>query len=464
MPGTEGRSPRSLTALGDTLYFLTNETEDRRELWAYDPATNRAAVRAAFDARREDEPFPLSAQMIAYDGALFFNADDEIHGNELWRYDPATGHTALVADFRVGPENSNPNNFTIYDGALFFYAVDEVQGWKLRRYRTGEGLHTLEHTPGPFPGSMAVLGAHLYLVSGSSLYRYDSTTDTFTTLLTPFDASSLRVEYGLTAFDGQVIFQGFTHEHGHELWTYDPLSETAHIVSDIVPGSVGSNPQSTTAHDGALYFFAVDEAHGAEFWRYDGTGPPQLVADINPGPDHSVASVFTPFEGQIYFHANDGVSGAELWVYNPEADDVALALDLAPGSDSSSPHQIVPYDGTLYVITRGPEVGGAIWRIERTPPTSADEPSETPPFTLHPPVPNPARGPVAVSFDLSTPTDVRLDVFDVLGRRVGILAEGPYPAGPHTVEWSARSLSRGIYIVRLRTSEHMQTRRMTRLR
>jgi ELWxxDGT repeat protein len=402
--------------------------------------------------------------MMAYDGALFFNADDGVHGNELWRYDPATGRTALVADLWLGGEDSRPNNFTIYDGALFFYAVDGTPNWKLRRYRTDEGLRTLEHTPGPFPGSMAVLGAHLYLISGSSLFRYDGTTDEFTTLLSPFDLNSVRVEYGLTAYDGQVVFQAFTHEHGRELWAYDPVSETARIVSDIVPGSDGSDPQSVTAYDGALYFFAVDEAHGAEFWRYDGAEPPRLVADINPGPDHSVASAFTPFEGQVYFHANDGVSGAELWVYDPMTDALALAVDLAPGSDSSSPYWIVPYDGALYVTTRGPEAGGAIWRIERTPPTSGEAPSETRPFALYPPSPNPASGSLALSFSLPSPADVRLEAFDVLGRRVAQLADGPHVAGEHKVTWNGSRLPSGVYVVRLRAGNHVQTQRVTLVR
>ena len=63
--------------------------------------------------------------------------------------------------------------------------------------------------------------------------------------------------------------------------------------------------------------------------------------------------------------------------------------------------------------------------------------------------PNPVRGAGAVAFHLDAEADVRLAVYDVLGREVAVLADGPYPAGPHRASFDAGALPAGAYIVRL---------------
>ncbi len=411
VPGTEGESPRNLLVVGDTLYFIVCEVvcdsagdaEGRRGLWGYDAATGHIEPRVEFDVRLTDAPFPVYNELIAYDGALFFNADDGVHGDELWRYDPATGQAALVADVQIGGEGSSPRALTVYDGALYFRANDETYGSELRSYRTDEDVRTIERIPGPsgpFITGLFAFGGHLYLTDGSSLVRYDSTTGQFTTLVHPLDENRVAVLHGLTAYGDRLYVQAHTQEHGVELWAYDPATDVLSLVADIVPGPESSAPSFLTTYDGALYFFAVDDAHGAEFWRYDGVGAPRLVADINPGPGHSVPSEFTAFEERLYFHANDGTAGAELWVYDPATDAVALAADFAPGDASSSPRSMVVYDSALYVATRSSEIGGALWRVEHTPATSNEAPSAARAFALHPPAPNPARGAVSLAFDI----------------------------------------------------------------
>jgi hypothetical protein len=45
---------------------------------------------------------------------------------------------------------------------------------------------------------------------------------------------------------------------------------------------------------------------------------------------------------------------------------------------------------------------------------------------------------------------MRLEVYDVLGRRVATLAEGRHGAGHHAVTWDADGLASGIYLCRLK--------------
>jgi len=62
-----------------------------------------------------------------------------------------------------------------------------------------------------------------------------------------------------------------------------------------------------------------------------------------------------------------------------------------------------------------------------------------------------------------------LTIHDIRGRQVGLLADGHYAAGTHTVTWdgtdSARQeLQPGVYFIRLRTRNHTETRKSIYIR
>jgi hypothetical protein len=87
---------------------------------------------------------------------------------------------------------------------------------------------------------------------------------------------------------------------------------------------------------------------------------------------------------------------------------------------------------------------------------------------LHPNYPNPFRGATTVKYDIPEQMSVRLSVFDVLGRRVATLVRGERSAGQYTVSWSpgedGSSLASGIYFVRLKAGDAVQSRRITFVR
>lgn len=72
--------------------------------------------------------------------------------------------------------------------------------------------------------------------------------------------------------------------------------------------------------------------------------------------------------------------------------------------------------------------------------------------------PNPARGHATIRFDVAAPSGghVRVTVFDLTGRRICTLFDGPLPAGPQAIEWGCRSdggntVAPGVYNVILET-------------
>ncbi|MEL7167811.1 MAG: T9SS type A sorting domain-containing protein [Bacteroidota bacterium] len=78
--------------------------------------------------------------------------------------------------------------------------------------------------------------------------------------------------------------------------------------------------------------------------------------------------------------------------------------------------------------------------------------------------PNPAASHATLRFGLSSPGRAELAVYDLLGRRVAVLAEGPHAAGWHDATLDAVELPSGVYVARLVTDSTVQTRSFTLIR
>jgi endonuclease/exonuclease/phosphatase family metal-dependent hydrolase len=93
-------------------------------------------------------------------------------------------------------------------------------------------------------------------------------------------------------------------------------------------------------------------------------------------------------------------------------------------------------------------------------PTASDDDTAPRAFALDAPFPNPFRDATTLTFALPAPTEIRLEVFDALGRRVATVAEGARPAGTHEATFAARDLPPGLYLVRLTAGSQTATRRL----
>lgn len=92
--------------------------------------------------------------------------------------------------------------------------------------------------------------------------------------------------------------------------------------------------------------------------------------------------------------------------------------------------------------------------------TSADVQEVAGSFQLIGNYPNPFNPTTTITYELATAADVRLDVYDILGRHVKSLAYGHQPAGNHAVVFDASGLSSGMYMYRLQSGGQAQTKRM----
>jgi hypothetical protein len=129
------------------------------------------------------------------------------------------------------------------------------------------------------------------------------------------------------------------------------------------------------------------------------------------------------------------------------------------------------YDGSgnLVAINTKVDTGSGLNEYMRTElrwtegfPTSNDEtPEVARHFQLAPAYPNPFNPSTTIQYTLDRSGEVSIRVYDMLGKEVATLMDGPQLAGSHTLRFEARNLSSGIYFVRMVSGEFIETRSMT---
>ncbi len=92
-------------------------------------------------------------------------------------------------------------------------------------------------------------------------------------------------------------------------------------------------------------------------------------------------------------------------------------------------------------------------------------------FMLFPNYPNPFNGSTTIAFSVPGPDvqAIHAAVYNILGKRMRTLCDGPLPTGRHTMEWDGTDdlgllVASGIYIVKIRCGAHTVQRKMLVLR
>lgn len=76
---------------------------------------------------------------------------------------------------------------------------------------------------------------------------------------------------------------------------------------------------------------------------------------------------------------------------------------------------------------------------------------------LHPAYPNPFNPTTTIAFTLPIESEIKLTVYDAMGRQVKELFSGTLPAGYHTQAFQANDLANGTYMYRLETGAQVLT-------
>ncbi len=175
------------------------------------------------------------------------------------------------------------------------------------------------------------------------------------------------------------------------------------------------------------------------------------LAEFFPFDVKSIASA----GDQVFAGTNKGV----LLLDNAHSTWIPVSMGL---TDSSVAKLFVWGDNLLAGTTNA-----GIWRrplSEMT--TSVDDPPRGLPTTcsLEQNYPNPFNSSTMISFSLPRRMHVLLEVFNSLGQRVSVLADGEFTAGYHGLLFTGSNLSSGAYVYRLRAGTFAETRSMLLVR
>jgi hypothetical protein len=81
-------------------------------------------------------------------------------------------------------------------------------------------------------------------------------------------------------------------------------------------------------------------------------------------------------------------------------------------------------------------------------------------FTVLQSYPNPFNAQTTIQYSLPKQSDVTIDIFDILGRKIETIAEGTKPAGEHQVIWNASRQASGVYFYRIKAGDKVETKKM----
>jgi outer membrane protein assembly factor BamB/predicted phosphodiesterase len=263
---------------------------------------------------------------------------------------------------------------------------------------------------------------------------------------------------------GSQRLRAFDVANGAELWSAPyPVgnSNSAPAVSDsaVVIGTGYGTLEAFARSDGrSLWSFAVGAAI-ASGRPYSATASTVTSSPLIAGDE----AYFGADDGRIY--AVQVATGNLLW-----SADLGSPLRSSPAA-SGDFLVVSTVDGTLFAL-----VGG-----EATPAGVGEGGVGAPAFraSLGPVSPNPffASGTIPITIGAAagpgggggSRVEARLDVIDVLGRRVRTLLDGPLAPGQHAARWdgrdaSGREVASGIYFLRLTAGLQIATTRLTLLR
>jgi hypothetical protein len=240
------------------------------------------------------------------------------------------------------------------------------------------------------------------------------------------------------------------------------------------PGSVVNETDSVAAKTGSWYRFNVAGFNGVGLVAFD-TGavksivyrasiPARAFYDVyayrivSPSPARTNTAPFDLIDLNGLTRRvtlDQTVSGAPGWVWLGSVELDAGERDVARLSNEGiGSGKTVVADAVMVMVN---------WKLPPIAPTSVTGPidhSDIPgSFFIQGAFPNPFNPSTAIRVGIAERMPVRLEVFDLLGRSVAVLHDGPLSAGQHDIRWTA-DVPTGTYVVRLVALDGMQSSRL----
>jgi hypothetical protein len=196
----------------------------------------------------------------------------------------------------------------------------------------------------------------------------------------------------------------------------------------------------------------------------------RLSIASGPSARLRAGAAFDPVRNRLLLLGGQVLGGGELgdfWALSFNGSPAWTELHPAGAPDTSAGMGVV-YDvaGDAMVVYGGSGSFNGLWRYRAADVLAVPDPFFRPPSSLAftAIAPNPSRGAVDLTFAVPRAERVTLRIFDVNGRAVATLLDGPAEPGVHTMRWNADRYAAGIYFADLRNPDGRVTRRLVHIR
>ncbi len=175
--------------------------------------------------------------------------------------------------------------------------------------------------------------------------------------------------------------------------------------------------------------------------------------DIDGDGDPDLATVqFSTRELRVYLNVDGVLESTPSWVYQAGSVGTSLAFGDVNG------------DGLLD-LAMGLSGQPCVLVFLNTGSVSVDEkPSKPESYTLSQNYPNPFNAATLIKYEITRPSDVRIEIYDLLGNKVETLVSEYQEAGTHSVVWNGKDSPSGVYFYKIKAGNFSDSRRMLLLK
>lgn len=375
----------------DGVLFMADDKTHGGELW-FSTGTSQGTQMIADIHTGSEHALPVGIAglpAVNLDGKLLFPAKTEQSGMELWIH--SDGQYRQLLDIKPGPAGSEPRELIRLGDHVYFSAETDTNGrelWRTDGTASGTVLFKeIRNTPldySSYPSGFVRLGDKLLFAASDNddreLWISDGTTQGTYQLVDINAGIESSEPEELTLVGNKVAFQANDGATGAELWVTSGTAASTHRVSDIAVGSASAGIARLAVSDTRLFFLADDAVHGEELWTSDLTSAgTRLVQDINPGAG-SYPYLLTPVSGgKLAFFADNGTPGSDPYITDGTGAGTTRIDDLAPGAGGVTGFDMHTFNGAVYMAVLGNDVsGGNLYRYDPADDTFAQVPGISP--------------------------------------------------------------------------------------
>jgi ELWxxDGT repeat protein len=160
--------------------------------------------------------------------------------------------------------------------------------------------------------------------------------------------------------NGRLLTNYSTEETGQELYYIDTLSDSLHLLKEIIPGTEGSYPMDFTKAGNLFYFSAKHESTVSTIWRTDGTHEGTYALNSNIDWVSSLVAC----GDKLFFSGNGTDEHFEKFYVTDGSTAGTYGIDMGY---TTSPTPLFAFNGEVFITVQdNANIGETLWVSDGT--------------------------------------------------------------------------------------------------